>query len=239
MDTMTLWVLVAGATVGVFVASWVRRRHDRRGQAHLAATFDDVLTQRGQATLDEIAMIVSDNNFVLERYHARTREYRDAGAFKDATASLQHGCEAIERLAPDLIGALRTLNGLARSLSVIVALPPLRPYAFRAWELRGLAGLAGVLHNLLITGREKIMLRMRVLIYAMQLSVRWFRRSTNRLLANPEAAAEWKRIDDLVADLATAGTESEATAMQIVRALDAVETLRSLPPAEARGVGKA
>ncbi len=239
MDGLTLWILIAGATFYVVINAILGKRADRRRQEALDQSFDGVLTTRGRSTLDEISMIVSDNNFVIERYHARTREYRDAGSYAEAVVSLQHGCEAIEKLAPDLYGALRTLNGLARSLSVIVALPPLRPYAFRAWELRGVVGLSGVLHNLLISGRERIMLRMRVLIYAMRLSVRWFRRSTDRLVVNPSAQAEWRRIDDLVADLATAGVESEKTAVQIVRALDAVEILRGAPPAEARSTGPA
>lgn len=215
---------IVALTVGLLVAVMLdARRADRRKQQGLEAMMAGLVTEKGRGTLDEIALIVGQNKHVLGRYHTRSREFRDAGSYAEAARWMQYGCEAIEKLAPDFQSALRSLRRLARSAAVIVALPPVRAYAYRAWELRGLAGLGGVLHTVLVTGQERMRLRLRVLTYAFGLALRWLRRSGDRVAARPETTAEWKRIDDLVFDLAVTGDEALLSAERIVQAVDAVK----------------
>jgi hypothetical protein len=197
------------------------RRRDRRHQQDLERNMVGILTASGKATLDEIGMLVAENKHVLGRYHERSRGFREAGSLPDAVEWMRYGCEAIEQLAPDFVTALKTLRRLARGVSVIVDLPPLGPYTFRAWELRGLAGLGGVLHRLLVTGQERLRLRLMILAHAFRMSVRWLRHSADRVSERPERRAEWQRIDALVHDIIAAGDETALAAQRVVQALDA------------------
>jgi hypothetical protein len=199
------------------------RRRDRRHQQDLERNMVGILTSTGRATLDEIGMLVAENKHVLVRYHERSRGVREAGSLPEVVEWIRYGCEAIERLAPDFVTALNRLRRLARGVSVIVDLPPLGPYTFRAWELRGLAGIGGVLHRLLVTGQERMRLRLAILAHAFGMSLRWLRRSTDRVTAEPERGAEWQRIDALVHDVIAAGDETELAAQRIVQALDAAK----------------
>jgi hypothetical protein len=221
---MGVALALACLAVALFVLmSLDARRSDERKQHALEQMMQGLVSEKGQATLDEIALLVDHNRHVLGRYHARSRDLRAAGSYEEAARWTKDGCEAIEEGAPDFLTVLETLRRLARSVSVIVALPPLRPYAFRAWELRGLVGLGRLVHHVLMTGQERIRLRLRILAYAFGMALRWLRRSTDRVVARPEAAAEWKRVDDLVGDLDTTGEETLLTTERIVQALDAVE----------------
>ncbi len=235
MDATLL--IVAVSIVLLLVAAADARRSERQRQQRLEHDMVGLVTDRGRNTLAEIGQVVAENKHVLGRYHARSRDFREAGALNDATLWMRNGCEAIEKLAPDFIAALATLRRLARTASIVVPLPPVRAYAFRAWKLRGVAGLAAVAHHLLVTGKDRIRLRVGVLTYIFGMALRWLRRSTDRVTANPEARAEWRRIDGLVADLAATGDETLATAQRIVQALDASQYTGSDRQAPAPATG--
>jgi hypothetical protein len=220
---LVLVLLIVATTFLAWLSYAAQRRRDERKQRAAEQMMHGLVTERGRATLDEIALIVDQNNHVLGRYHTRSREFREAGAYDGAVKWIRWGCEASEKLAPDLVSALQTMRKLARTVSVIVSLPPLRPYAFRAWQTRGLLGLGAVLHYLLITGQERIRLRLLLLVRVFGMTLRWLRRSTERVTARPEDAAEWRRIDDLVSDVATANDEAQLTVQRVVQALDAGE----------------
>lgn len=213
--TLNLFALLAALAVlvGMF---W--KLEDQRRQDEAERLVDRLLSPRAQSTLDEITQMVSENKHVLGRHHAAAQERRRAGESAEAVERMRLGCQAIETMAPDFVRALQALRRLARTASVIVPLPPVRVGAFRAWELRGLAGLGAFGHDLLVTGGQQMRLHVVVIQSAVRLGVRALRRSTERL---PRREREWQRIDALVADLALSGDEGVATARRILAAVDA------------------
>lgn len=205
-----------------FIVIAVRFR-DARNQELVEDAMEAVFGEDGQATFDEIALIVRENKHVLATYHDEARELSRTGRAQQAAEWMAHGCEAIEELAPDYFKALQVLTRLTRALSAVIPLAPVRVYAFDAWRLRGLAGGALVLHHVLVTGRERMLLRLRLLGTAFRWALRWLRRSTERLPARP---AEWQAIDALVHDLNAMGDETVVTAERVLRTLDALDRLR-------------
>lgn len=195
---------------------------DLRRQEQVRSVMDGVITRRGQNTLDEMTLLVRESRHYLERYHGWAHEHRRAGDYEEAARRLRLGCQAIEELAPDFSTALRKLGQLARCVSAIVVVEPVRAYAFRTWRLRGLAGVGAVLHYLLLTGRQRVLLRLGVVASAFRLALRWLRSSTSRI-ERRDSAGEWRRVDALVADLGASGDEALVAARQIVQALDAVD----------------
>ena len=196
---------------------------DWQRQGLLEESMDDVLGSEQQAALDEILLIVQENQQALDACHDQAREIRGEGRAREAAEWMAHGCEAIEQLAPSFQAALRTLRRLARALSAITPLAPLGAYTFGIWRLRGLAAAGLVVHHLLLTGRERMLWRLRLLGAAFRLAVRWLRRSVDRL---PVHDTEWQRIEALVRDLHTVGDEAVVTARRILLTLDALDRLR-------------
>ncbi len=196
---------------------------DWQRQALLEETMEDLLGPERQAALDEILLIVAENQQALAACHDQAREIRGEGRAREAAEWMAHGCEAIEQLAPSFQAALRTLRRLARALSAITPLEPLGSYTFGVWRLRGLAAAGLVVHHLLLTGRERVLWRLRFLGAAFRLGVRWLRRSVERLSVNE---AEWGHVERLVRDLHMVGDESVLTARRILLTLDALDRLR-------------
>lgn len=195
---------------------------DLRRQAEIRALMNGVLTHRGQATLDEIALAVREHKHYLRRHVADAHALRRAGHYAKALESLRLGREAIEDLAPDFLTSLRKLRHLARCVAAIVDVEPVRARAFRSTRLRGLAGIGAVLHYVLLTGSQRARLRVRFVAAAFRLALRALRVTVGRV-AHRDRDVHWRRVDDLVADLGTSGDEALVATRQIAEALDAVE----------------
>jgi hypothetical protein len=192
-------------------------------QQSVRRQMDGIVTRRGRDTLDELELIVRENRHALEGSWARARRAREHGHHADAARRLQLGCEAIEALSPDFLSGLRALRQLARTVSVIVAAEPVSASTFHTRPLRNLAALGGVIHEFLLTGRQKILLRLRLCASAFRVALRHLRASSGRVNASPADEGRWRHAGALVADLGRAGDEAVIAARSIVQALDAVE----------------
>jgi hypothetical protein len=195
---------------------------DLRRQAEIRALMNGVLTHRGQATVDEIALAVREHKHYLRRHVADAHALRRAGHDAEAIASLQFGCDAVEDLAPHFLASLRKLRRLARCVSAIVDIEPVSARAFRSMQLQGLAGMGALLHYALLTGSQRVRLRVRVVAAAFRLALRALRTSVDQLVRR-NRERYWRRVDNLVADLGTSGDEALVATRQIAEALDAVE----------------
>lgn len=217
---MSVVVLVALAVVG-FAA--LLHATDLARQDAVQRAMDGVLTRRGRDTLDELSLLVREHRHVLGAYHGRVRRLRDEGRHREAVERMTVGCRALEELTPAYLSALHSLRLLARSVSVIVALAPIAPRSFATPGLRGVAHVAAFVHDLLLTGKQRMLLRLRVAAGTFRLALHWLKRACERLAPRPTHVAGWVRVDELVTDLDSAGDAALVTAHQIVQALDALD----------------
>lgn len=211
--TPALLALVTAALLVWLTWKYADLERQRRAQH----TLDRLMGPRAQALADEILMIVEENQYLLGRQHERALEKQRVGDLEEAARRMRQGCDMIEDLAPDFLAALGELRRLARTLSLVAALPPVRASFFRAAELRGLAGLGTLVHHALASGRRRMLWRLLVLRSAFRLALHFLRRAVLRL---PREERAWTRVDTLVSDLHTCGDEALATARRILTALD-------------------
>ncbi len=209
--------------VGLIVALAVTQSIDMRRQAQVRQMMDGVLTRQGQGTLDEIALLVREQKDVLAAYHDRAQSLRADGAFDEAATRMTIGYRAIAGLAPDFLTAMGTLRRLGRSVSVMVAIDPVRLGVFKTYRLRGLAAATEVAHHALLTGRQRVLLRLRFATQAFKLALRWLGQAVSLTAQRPANTSAWRQVDALVSDLGAASDEALTTARQIVQALDAAE----------------
>jgi hypothetical protein len=205
--------------VAVVVATQVV---DLRRQREVQALMEGVLTHRGQATVDAIALHVRENKHYLGFHVAAAHQLRADGRLVEAADRLSVGVADIQALAPGFLRALHTLRLLARCVSAIVALEPVSPARFRTSSLRTWARAGSILHYLLLTGRQRILLRMHVIVGSFRFAVRGLQAAAARI-ARRDSERQWQRADSFVEDLGTAGDEALLTTRQIAEALDAVE----------------
>ncbi len=217
---MSVVVLVALVVVG-FAA--LLHATDVARQDAVQRAMDGVLTRRGRDTLDELSLLVREHRHVLSAYYGRVCRLRDEGRHREAVERMTVGCRALEELSPAYLSALHSLRLLARSASVIVTVAPLAPRTFVTPALVGVASVAALLHDLLLTGKQRVLLRLRVVGGVFRLALHWLKRATQLLAPRPTHVAGWMRVDRLVADLGSAGDAALVSARQIVQALDALD----------------
>jgi hypothetical protein len=215
--TVVVVALLVVAVAAMLHAADLARQDD------VQRAMDGVLTRRGRDTLDELSLQVREHRHVIGAYHARARSLRDEGRHREALERMSVGCRALEELTPDFLTALHSLRHLARSVSVIVAVAPVPAEHFVTPSLGLLVGLGARLHDLLVTGKQRVLLRLSVAGAAFRLALRWLRQSSGGPAPRPTDVAGWVQIDGLVSDLGTAGDEALVAAHQIIQALDAVD----------------
>ncbi len=210
--------------VGIVAVVAISQRSDLRHQIAVRNAMSGLLTGRGRVTVDELALMVRENKQYLGHFHRMASDSWKAADYDTALQRLRLGCEAIETLAPDFLTALSALRRLARSVSFIVEVEPLPPSSYRMWRLRSVAAVGVLVHHFLVTGRQRIAMRLQFVALTFRLAVRWLRAATQRLAPGESrrTVREWRRIDGLVADLGVSGDEALAVARHVVEALDAV-----------------
>jgi len=231
MNDVVQFVLLAAASLAAMFV--VVRLRDRHKQQQIEKVFARFVTPAAQATIEELEVDVGDHEHLLTTYWDDALRVRQDGDYDRAVLVLNEGIKLIQDAEPAHVAQLRDIALLARTIAFIVPLAPVRPFVFRSWRLRGLAGVAAALHVVLLTGSERIRLRLWMLLRAFQLTLRWLvragldlQRHAPRSASETESAqAAWARVKDLIQDLIKSDGEAVRTAKQIILALDARDTL--------------
>ncbi len=200
---IALWLLV-----GLPVLVTLRRLDARRWNAWSWALSDD-----GHAQLAYLARQTAAQLRVVRATYDFARARRGQGETDEALRLLDAGSLLIERFAPGLCAQLRHMLDLARVVSALAPVQPLRPLDFRLCRLRGLAGLALLGHALLVTSSERFRLKARVLLHALRIVVRSAHALAGHARGQPDEA--WGEVEALCSDLVMLRRES----LDVMRAL--------------------
>lgn len=154
--------------------------------------------------------------------------YEDAlGANRqgDTLEALRHldlGARVVGECSDSLLNLLRNTTVLARQAAAIAPSEPFLPSQFNARTLSTLAGLHWVGHHLLVSTRDRLAFRLRVIGLGVREAVRLVRRSTWSLQTDMADARRWRRVDEVRGDLGTLTDESLETLRLVLVSLVAV-----------------
>ena len=199
---MALALAVAWLVALVVWLRWQRAREERGWPAWVE------LASEREAQYDFVRATLERQLADIEDTHALVQHRQVNGDEREARRLLVALVEAVELFVPDLVGRLREWSRVAAALDRVAPVPPLPVRALRRPALKVRATLWRSLDALLVTARERFRLRVRVLSG----SLRLVRASLRRLLVGREkAAARWRRLEALHADLGTLSRASLAT----------------------------
>lgn len=202
-------VAAALGLLGLMLA-WARSA-ERQLEERIEADMDAALCGEPRALLAALMLPVRGHRLGLELC-ALARARADVGR-------LGRGVRVVEASAPGVLESLRAVRDVARTVGAIVPIPAPRPSAWRAWPLRGLAVAAAAVHAGLVSGAERVPVRVWLLARALVLGVRWL-----GVAARGERPA-WARVERAAADLGVVGDQAEDTLARVVRAAAAARAL--------------
>ncbi len=183
------------------------RARDRVRSRDLEETWNRVLSPAGHAALDHMVLAVREHRVGVEVLSRAARGHDEA--------RLRRAVSVVEGFAPGLEEGLSAVRNMSLAVGALVPLPPVEPFLWRAWRLRGLSGAAFAAHVVLVAAAERLRLRVWLLGRALGFCVGLLRRSS-------AGCAEWTRVEVALHDLAVVGDQAEMTYDRVVRALDAV-----------------
>lgn len=213
---MTL-LLFALVSLGLLLVM-ARLADDRRTRA-LERQVSDLLSPEARWTLGRLQLVLSDHQMGVELGDQALRA-RDRRVLRAAVL-------AVEAHAPSVRAGLEALATISRTVAVLAGPRPTPVQAWRGWGPRGLAIAAAALGAVLVSGAERVRLRLWLLGAALQLGVR----ALQRAAGDVEVRGCWAGVEAAVRDLRLVGDEAGATYARVVRALDAVGAFARAHPA--------
>jgi hypothetical protein len=187
------WVLVtAGASLVVFL---VLSRYMHSARLRDWQALPTVRTRRHLAEVEE--QIALDAQVVDEAYGAAagSREQPD-----EAAHLLRCAFDLIQATQADRLQRLKMMAQFARMSAAILVAPPVRPARFKLREVRSIAALGWVLHQLLVSPTERFLARLRVLAWGFWLALRSLRGARDSVSAAPGVEASWARFETALGD---------------------------------------
>jgi hypothetical protein len=187
------WTLVpAAASLIVFL---VLARYMHGARLRDWAALPTVRTRRHLSEVE--SQIALDAATVEEAYGAAAASRSEPD---EAAHLLRCAFELIQATQQDRIQRLKMMAQFARMSAAILVAPPVRPARFKLREIRSLAALGWVLHQLLVSPTERFLARLRVLAWGFWLALRSLRGARDQVSAAPTVEASWARFETALGD---------------------------------------
>lgn len=200
-----LWVAPA---VGFAVHLTLGRYNARR----VAQEWESLPTTLDTLRLGQVRMEVECDAETLALALDSARQARDHGDGEEAKRLLGLAHGIVDDATPLRQRRLRRLSLMVRMTAAATPLPPLRPASFRLRRLSGLAALSALLHHLLISPAERLLLRVHVLAAGFSLVRSLLARCLAAVRRDAGGDHAWRRFEAGADDFRTLDQEHLATA---------------------------
>ena len=214
---MLLAVAIGSGVVLLFVIGRYR-------YAGLDVDWQVLVTPAGRRALNELRSRFALERPAIEIAIGRPREIADEGDEAEAARLLVAGYEYMASLAVDREQLLHSMARYSRMVTALMPLPPIAADHFHLRRLSTLAGLAAIVHHLLVTVPERFRLRLAVLRAGFKIVLRALLRA-----GGPGETPRWQIAVDALADWHTLDVET----LESFRALVTAVTLPEIEAAKA------
>ena len=193
---MVVWVLTIGALSATLLVLLGRHNAGR-----IAGEWDMMLGSNVLHSVDALERRCQLDHMMADGAWSAAQAALAAATSSEVVRLVDLSYSVLEASTNDRITRLRAVRVCSRMAAALVPLPPLVPRDFRRRELRTLAALSSVAHHLLVSMRERFVMRARVIAFGLVLSLRAMRRkppseTLEEVLTRFDAAkADWKTLD--------------------------------------------
>jgi hypothetical protein len=190
----------------------------RRNETATRQQWEDALSGECRS-LDRVREIVTAERDMAEESYRAADRARSLEENDEAVKLLHIGARVVESCAGTLPELLRSLSLLSRQASAIAPIEPLEPARFKLAKLRGMVRVQAVVQAFLLTARERLAFRLRVLRYAIPSVTRWLVDATLLTAAEPSAPEHWAHLEHVRRDMGTLTDESLESLRVVVQSL--------------------
>jgi hypothetical protein len=228
-NPLVLWTFIALSTFGTAIVLLLLKHRD---EAAVNRDWDTLLSGKGEKLYHSIELRMQTELDLADMAYGEALAVRELGSMDEAIRLLDVGYKIIEKFAPSMMRLLTTMAQFTRMISAIAPIRPLRPRDFRLAQLASLAGLERLIHQFVVSAKERFRLKLYVLGRGFALASRYLLQSTEAIaLKKPDAEKEWDQINAIRHDFQTLTDES----MDSLRIL--LTSLAAAPPIDIESGG--
>lgn len=131
----------------------------------------------------------------------RAAKARDSLAYGEAVRLVDIAYRVLESAGADRLERLRGMAQCIRMASAAaVPVAPLAPGSYRLGEIRSLFSAGLIVHHVLVSAAERLLLKLLLLRFGVRLAVRAMKGGADRLHVDPAAVRAWERCEAAVTD---------------------------------------
>jgi hypothetical protein len=130
----------------------------------------------------------------------RAVDARDSMAYVEALRLADIAFRVLEGATTDRVARLRGMALCVRMASAVFPVKPVHPRPFRLREVKALLTIGLLMHHLLVSAVERLLLKVLMLRFACHLTMRAMRGGVQQIRIDPEAEKAWDRCESAVSD---------------------------------------
>jgi len=205
---MAMTLLTATILSGILLSLPVCLLLLGRRNNHAWKQWTYLLDAHGAREHRRMASVFKDEGEMIDSAYARALVARYRATTEEAIRLLDGSYRFLSAVCNDRLELLRQMTDLARMVTSMVPWRPVAVTAFRLSRLSGWAALFYAAHFLLVTARERFMLRLYILRLGFKIALAAVFRGTNRVKARPDLDAAWILINTGRLDFHTLSAET-------------------------------
>lgn len=148
-----------------------------------------------------IELQLAADKAMAEDAMSRAKTARDGLAYKEAVRMVDIAYRVLESASADRVTRLRGMALWIRMASAAaVPVAPLAPGSYRLGEIRSLFSAGLIVHHVLVSAAERLLLKLLLLRFGVRLAVRAMKGGADRLHVDPAAVRAWERCEAAVTD---------------------------------------
>jgi hypothetical protein len=190
------------------------------GRYRLAAVkrnWETTLCPEAQRQLSLLRLSARAERAIAEDTIELAAEARGEKDWAEACRMVDLLAASFTKAMPDRLRNLRAMALCVRVGAMVMPPPPVTLMRFRLGRVRGAVGVGTLLHHVLVTPAERMLLRLWLLSVAFRLALRVLHQASVALHAYPPSAHYWQRCVDGQADWLTADDEHVASFELVLR----------------------
>jgi hypothetical protein len=207
--------------LGLLVIGWiVFMIFARRNEKNVQTEWQTLLSPNSEKTFLQTRHQIERNSSMVGIAIDEAMEIRKLGDLDEAIRFLDTGSDVIERFTPNLLSLLKVMIRFSRMMSAITPVNPVLPQDFHLAELTNLAQLNRVLHQVLVSAKQRFRLKLYILGKGVSIASRYLVASIRNVISSRSMAdQEWEEIAKISQDFQKLSNESVQSFRALLKGL--------------------
>lgn len=200
----------------------------RRNEKRVRSDWQTLLSPAGEKIFHHARVEIETNTTMVGVAVQEALAIKRLGDIDEALRFLNIGSEVIERFTPSLLSLLSVMTKFSRMVSAMAPVNPMLPEGFHLAELTNLAHLHRILHQVVISTKQRFRLKLFIIGKGISITSRYLLLRIRDIVTHrSQADKEWEEIIGIGNDFQKLSQESVQSFHALLEALsnEAAKTL--------------